>query len=117
MGLNIKIASIIAGVIFIFFVLRFSKKNMIRPSYTILWLMVSLFLISIPVFESFYRYVAHNIFGLVDATNVIYIGIIVFILIYLFYITIKINTLSDQVQIIISSLSILESKVDEVCKK
>lgn len=113
MGANIKIAAIIAGIVFIFLVLKFSKKIMIRPSYTILWLLVSLFLISIPVFENLYRYLAHDVFGLSDATNIIYIGLIFFILIYQFYITLKINNLSDQVQIIISNLSIVEKKIDD----
>ncbi len=111
MGLKIKIISLILGIVFVLIILKYSKKNLIRPAYTLLWLIIALFLISIPILETFYQYIAHVIFGFSDATNIIYTGIIFFLLAYQFYVTVKINKLSDQVQILISHTAIIEKEI------
>ncbi len=111
MGIKIKIISLVLGLIFVLIIMKYSKNNLIRPAYTLLWLIIAMFLISIPVLETVYQYIAHVIFGLSDATNIIYIGIILFLLAYQFYITVKINKLSDQVQILISHTAIIEKEI------
>jgi len=111
MGLRIKILSLVVGVIFFLFVLKFIKENSFRPSYAILWILVSFFLVSIPVFESFYVWVTYSVIGLNDARNIIYIVLIGFLLVYAFYATLKISQMSDQIQELISFTAILEAKI------
>ncbi|MCF8296743.1 MAG: DUF2304 domain-containing protein [Saprospiraceae bacterium] len=110
MGLKIKIVALIIGLIFFFFISRYSKKNAFKPSYTFLWFLVCLFLISIPIAESFYRWIAYSLIGIVDARHIIYIVLIGFLLVYVFYLTIKVSKLTDQVQQLISFTAILENQ-------
>jgi hypothetical protein len=116
MGLKIKLISLFIGMIFVLFVLRFSRKNSIRPSYAFLWIMVSLFLISIPVFEPVYKYIATSIVGISDARHIIYIGLIGFLLVFVFYLTAKISRMNDQIQVLISFTAILEKDIKEKAK-
>lgn len=109
MGLRLKLISLILGLTFFLVVSWFVKKNSFRPSYAILWMFVSFFLISIPVFESFYVWVAYSVVGIIDARHIIYIGLIGFLLIYVFYLTSKVSQMSDQIQELISFTAILEN--------
>lgn len=113
MGLKIKIISLILGFIFFYFVFRFVKKNSFRPSYAFLWIVISLFFISIPIFENFYKWIATSVIGINDARHIIYIGTIGFLLIYIFYLTIKVSRMNDQIQELISCTAILEKKIND----
>jgi len=110
MGLKIKIISLILGLVFVYFVFRFVKKNTFRPSYAVLWILVALFLVSIPVVEKFYKWIATMVIGITDARHIIYAGLIGFLLIYIFYLTIRISRMNDQVQELISYTAILEKE-------
>jgi hypothetical protein len=112
MGLKIKLIAFIIGIIFFIMVLSQIKKRSLRPSYSFLWFMVSLFLISISVFEPFYRFISRRIIGISDTRHIIYIGLIGFLLVYVFYLTIKVHQISDQVQQLISTVAIQQNKLD-----
>jgi len=114
MGVKIKIFAFVIGIIFFIFVFRFIKKSTFPPSFAVLWIGITLFLVSIPVFEGFYQWIAYSIIGISDARNIIYIAILGFLLIYIFYITTKLSRMSDQIQELISSNSILENKIDKI---
>ncbi|MBN1274299.1 MAG: DUF2304 domain-containing protein [Candidatus Aminicenantes bacterium] len=111
MGIKIKILSIILGLVFLLLVLRLIKKNHMRPAYAVLWVFVALFLISIPFLEFFYVWLAYSVIGIIDARNIIYIGLIGFLLCYIFYLSIRISRMSDQIQTLVSFLAILENKL------
>ena len=111
MGIKIKILSFIIGLIFFIFILRFVKKNSFRPSYATLWVIFSLFLISIPILEFFYRWIAVSVIGITDARHIIYIALIGFLLIYIFYLTTKISQMSDQIHELISFTAILGNEI------
>lgn len=113
MGIKIQIISLILGIIFFFFVFRFVKKNTFRPSYAFLWILVALFLVSIPILEKFYKWLATSVIGITDARHIIYIGLIGFLLVYVFYMTIRISKMNDQIQELISYTAILENQVKE----
>jgi hypothetical protein len=114
MGLKIKLIALSIGLVFFFFIAWYSKKNTFKPSYTFLWFFVSAFLISIPVAEPFYKWIATSLIGIVDTRHIIYIVLIGFLLVYVFYLTIKISILSDQVQELISFTAILENRQIEL---
>lgn len=115
MGLKIKLISLLIGLGFFFFIARYSKQNTLKPSYTFLWFLISVFLISIPVVEPFYKWVASSLIGIVDTRHIIYIVLIGFLLVYVFYLTIKISKLTDQIQELISFTAILENQQGKLC--
>ena len=112
MGIKIKILSLIVGILFFVFISLGLRKYVFRPSYVLLWFLISFFLFSIPVFEPFYTWFNYSVLGLTDARNIIYIALIGFLLINVFYLTIKISLMSDQIQELISFTSILKNKID-----
>ncbi|MBN1115264.1 MAG: DUF2304 domain-containing protein [Oligoflexia bacterium] len=116
MGIKLKIISIIVTLVFVFFVFKFIKKSKIRPSSAILWLTVCAFLLSIPVFEKYYQFISLHLFGMVHTIHFIYIGLIVFLLIYSFYLTIQLNKVSDRVQFLITHTAINEKEIRELKK-
>lgn len=111
MGIKIKILAFVVGLIFFYFVLRFIKKNTIRPTYAFLWISMCAFLLSIPLLEPLYKWVAVSMIGIVDARHIIYITLIGFLLIYVFYLTARISQMSDQIQVLISHSAILEKEI------
>ena len=82
-----------------------------RPAFAVLWMAVSLFLVSVPIFESFYQWLAGSVIGIVDARHVIYIVLIGFLLVYLFYLTQKINQMADRIQVLLAHTAILEAEI------
>ncbi len=110
MGIRVKILAFIIGIGFFLFVLRSIKRNGMRPSYAVLWMFISLFLISVPALEPFYQWLAGSVLGIIDARHVIYIVLIGFLLVYVFYLTLKICQMSDRIQELISYTAILETE-------
>jgi hypothetical protein len=113
MGIKIKLVALIIGIIFAFFIFRFIKRNSFRPSYAVLWLSICFLLVSIPIFETFYKWIASNIIGIDDARHIIYIGLIGFLLIFNFYLTIMITKMSDRIHELISFVAVLENKISK----
>ncbi len=114
MGLKIKVLALLIGVGFLYFVLRSIQRNTMRPAYAVLWTMMALFLVSVSVLEPFYRWIAGSVIGIVDARHVIYIALIGFLMVYVFYLTQKISRMSDQIQVLLSQLAIVEEEVRKV---
>jgi len=110
MGIRLKVLAFLVGVAFLLFVLRSIKRNGMRPSYAVLWLVISIFLISVPALEPFYQWVAGPVLGIIDARHVIYMVLIGFLLVYVFYLTLKICQMSDRIQELISYTAILETE-------
>ncbi len=117
MGIKIQIISLAIGLIFFFFVFRFVKRNAFRPTYAFMWILISLFLISIPALEKLYKWFATNVIGISDARHIIYVVLIGFLLVFIFYLTIKISRMNDQIQELISYTAILEKEIKEKDEK
>jgi len=117
MGTKFQIIAFLFGLIFLVSILRYLRKKSYNPSLSILWVVIALFLISIPIFEPFYRWLSYDIFGLLDARTIIYVVLIGFILIYIFNLTLKISLMEDQLQSLISYTAILEKEINDIKKK
>jgi hypothetical protein len=113
MGIRIQIIALAIGIVFFLGILRYIKKNSFNPGQSVLWIILCLFFISIPLLEPFYKWIATDIIGIVDARHIIYIFIIGFLLIYIFYLTSKVTKMSDQIQNLISFTAILEKRISE----
>lgn len=111
MGLKIKILAFLIGIGFFLFILRSIQRNNMRPAYAVLWLGVSVFLVSVSVLEPFYKWIAGSVIGIVDTRHVIYIVLIGFLLMYVFYLTIKINQMADRIQVLLAHTAILEDEL------
>lgn len=112
MGIKIKLIALVLGLIFLYFVFRFVKRNTFRPSYAFMWILVAFFLVSIPVLEGFYKWVSLTIIGISDARHIIYVVLIGFMMIYVFHLTIRISKMNDQIQELISYTAILEKEIE-----
>jgi hypothetical protein len=111
MGLKIKLIAFALGLVFFCVVLRNVKRNTFRPSYAVLWLGMSLFLLSIAVLEPLYKWIATSVIGILDARHIIYIALIAFLLVYVFFLTSMVTRLSNQVLQLISAVAVLEAKL------
>ncbi|PKN75821.1 MAG: hypothetical protein CVU49_00165 [Candidatus Cloacimonetes bacterium HGW-Cloacimonetes-2] len=94
---------------FVGFVLLVRNKS-VKPIYSFLWLMVALGMLSIVVFEKFYKSIA-TLLGITDASFMVIVGLISFLLVYVFYISIKLSEMSDKIQELISFSSMLEHDI------
>lgn len=113
MGIKIQIISLVLGLVFLYFVFRFVKKNTFRPSYAFMWILIAFFLASIPLLEKFYKWIATNLIGISDARHIIYVALIGFLLTYVFYLTIRISSMNDQIQELISYTAMLEKEIND----
>ena len=111
MGLKIKLIAFLLGFVFFVVVLRSVKRNIFRPSYAVLWLGMSLFLLSIALLEPLYKWIATSVLGILDARHIIYIALIGFLLVYVFFLTSMVTRMSNQIQQLISTVAILEAKL------
>ena len=111
MGFKIKIISFAIGLIFFLFIVLAIKRNNLPPLSTLLWIVISLFLLSIPLLEPVYKWIAVSIVGIGDARHIIYIGVIGFLMVCVFVQSLSISRLSDKVQNLISLAAILEHEL------
>ena len=110
MPLFIKILSLIFALLFFLIFIFLIKKRSIKPFYSFIWLCISLLMFSIIIFEKFYKWIA-TVLGISDASFLIIISVIFFLLIYVLYLSIKISEMSDRIQELISFTSILEKEI------
>ena len=111
MGLKIKIISFAIGAVFFLFIVLAIKRNQMPPVSACLWIAISLFLLSIPILESFYKWIAVAVVGIDDARHIIYICVIGFLMVCVFGLSLAISRLSDKVQNLISLGAILEQQL------
>lgn len=116
MGIRIKVLALAIGIGFFLFILRSIQRNTLHPSYAVFWFLIALFMVSVPVLEGFYQWLAGSVIGIVDARHVIYIVLIGFLMVYVFYLTLKLSRLANQVQVLLSQLAIVESEQSEISK-
>ncbi|PKP39117.1 MAG: hypothetical protein CVT98_03210 [Bacteroidetes bacterium HGW-Bacteroidetes-15] len=110
MNISLKILVVLVGILFSFIFFSLARKKSIKPFYTTLWLLVTLFIFSLVIFEKFYKWVATQL-GITDASFLVIVGFISFLLLYVLYLSIKISVISDRIQELISHSSILENEI------
>jgi hypothetical protein len=109
MPLSIKILSLICAFFFMFVFIYLIRRKSIKPGYCFLWFLISLLMFSVVIFERFFKGLA-NALHIRDASFLIIVGVLFFLLIYLLYLSIKISEQSDKIQELISHVAILESQ-------
>ena len=116
MQLSLKIIALLFGLIFLIIFISLLRRKNVKPFYSTLWLIVSIFMISLVLFEKFYKWIATSL-GITDASFLIIVGLISFLLAYVLHLSIKICQMSDRIQELISFNSILELEIRKLNKK
>jgi hypothetical protein len=110
MQLSLKILILLFSFIFLVVFISLLKRRNIKPFYSTLWLMVSLFMISLVAFEKGYKWIATSL-GIADASFLIIVSLISFLLVYVLHLSIRISQMSDRIQELISYAGILEHEI------
>lgn len=113
MTLKLQIIFLLVGVVFLSVIVYVIRRKSLSPSYSILWLVLAFFFISIPLFQSFYVFISRNFFGFYTE-NLIYLVVFAFLLVYMLFLTTKIVRLNDQVKELITNNALLEKKLKDV---
>lgn len=92
----------------LFFAMR---RGAVRGGFVALWLTISVAMVSLPFTTWFYKNMA-TFMGLNFAIDMLYIFAILFLLLYVFYLTVTLQRLTDRVEIILSRSAIVESYID-----
>ena len=116
MSLSLKILILIFGSILFSIFIALLRKKSVKPFYSAIWLIISFFIFSFVVFERFYKWIA-TMLNITDASFLVIVGLISFLLVYVMYLSIKISVISDRTQELISHNSILEHEIRELKKK
>ena len=116
MSAKLQIVSFVLGVFFTLTIVYVIRKRKLSPVYSILWLFLSIFLLSVPLFEDFYVYLSRNYFGFF-AEHIIYITVIGFLLLYILFLSSRIVRINDETRQLISYTSILEKKIRDIENK
>lgn len=87
------------------------RRGAVRGGFVALWLAICVAMVSLPFMESFYKNMA-TLLGLNLAIDMVYIFTILFLLLYVFYLTVKLQRLIDTVDIMLSRSVIVESSID-----
>jgi hypothetical protein len=112
MPLSLKILVVICAAAFFLTFLLLAKRGSVKPFYSALWLLISLLMLSVATFEKFYKSIADHL-GIRDASFLIFVGAILFLLVYVLHLSVKISELSDRMQEVISSVAILDQRIRE----
>jgi hypothetical protein len=116
MVLTVKLLALLFGLILFGVFIKIGRNKSLKPFYLTLWLTVSLFVLSFVIFERFYQWFAAFL-GIENATFLVIVGLISFLLLYVLYLSIKISELSNRVQGLISHSSILEHEIRKIKEK
>lgn len=110
MSLTLKLLVLVFGVILFTVFIILVRKRSVKPFYSAIWLIISIFIFSFVVFEKFYKWIATQL-NISDASFLVIVGLISFLLVYVMYLSIRISELSDRIQELISHSAILEHDV------
>lgn len=115
MQVSVKILSLFGASIFLIVFISLIRKRSIKPAHSFLWLIITISMFGVVIFERFYKALA-NFLKIADASFLIIVGVIFFLLIYVLYLSIIISEISDKTQELISQLAILRADKDDVKK-
>ncbi|MBI3632788.1 MAG: DUF2304 family protein, partial [Candidatus Vogelbacteria bacterium] len=83
----------------------------VRGGFVALWMAICTVMMSVPFLESFYKYLAISM-GLNLAMDMMYMLAILFLMLYVFYLTTKLQRLNDIVETMLARAAIVESHLD-----
>lgn len=113
MQLSVRILFLLCAIFFLIIFLCLVRRKSMKPGYAFLWLLISVLMFGVVIFERFFKGIA-NLLGIIDASFLIIVGVIFFLLIYVLDLSIKLSEASDRIQELISHVAVLhKSKQDK----
>lgn len=106
MQISLKIIFSLCSVFFMATFIYFIRHKAIKPAYSFLWFLIGVLMLSVVVFEKFFKEIA-NFLDVPDASFLVIVGVIFFLLAYVLYLSIKLSEVSDKIQELISHVAIL----------
>jgi hypothetical protein len=110
MSLGIKILVLLFSILLFAVFISVARKRTMKTFYSTLWLMVAFFMLSLVIFERFYKWFATAI-GISDASFFVIVSLIAFLLVYVLHLSEKVSEMSSRIQELISHHSILENEI------
>lgn len=105
--MRIQILAIIFSLLFLFYIGRLIVKGKLREEYAIMWIICTLVL----VIFSFWRdglATVSNLFGVFAPPNMVFIGAIFAILIYLLHLSVVVSKLQEQNKTLAQEIALLK---------
>lgn len=87
------------------------RSGAVRGGFVVLWLTICATMISLPFIEPFYKHLA-ALMGMDFARDMLHMFAILFLLLYVFYLTAKLQRVADIVEIMQARAAIVESHID-----
>jgi hypothetical protein len=106
--LRIQIIMIIVGLLFLATIIRLIVKGKLRVEYAIVWI----FSTSVLILFSFWRKgldVVSSLLGVYAPTNLVFLGAILMMLIYLLHLSLVVSKLQEQNKILAQKIALMES--------
>jgi hypothetical protein len=110
MSFSIKVVAFILAFFFVLVFFSLIRNKSVKPFYSFLWFVISILMFSVLIFEGYVKALSTHL-GLTDATFLINMCIIFFLLIYVLYLSIKVSEMSDRIQELISFTALLEGRL------
>ena len=113
---RIQIIAILGSITFLIIIARLIIKGKLREEYAIIWILCTLALLLF----SFWRNgleILSNIFGVYAPPNMVFIGAIIAILIYLLHLSIVVSKLHERTKILSQEVALLKASIEEHAEK
>jgi hypothetical protein len=107
MPLNFKILAFLSSLVFFGVFIGLVKRKSIKPFYAFLWFTIAVIFLSVVLFEKMYKSLA-DFLQLTDASFIIIVGVLFFLMVYVLHLSIRISELNDRIQELISHSAILD---------
>ncbi len=109
---KIQAIAIISSLLFLFYIGRLIYKGKLREEYAIMWIICTLVLVLFSFWRSGLETVS-ALFGVYAPPNMVFIGAIFAILIYLLHLSVVVSRLQEQNKALAQEIALLKQKSDQ----
>ncbi|MDX9930178.1 MAG: DUF2304 domain-containing protein [Bacteroidales bacterium] len=110
MGTIVKLLAVTYSMVLFGAFILLVKSKAVKPFYSALWMVISLFMLSFVIFENLWKSLA-SFLQIESATIFVIVGLISFLLIYVLHLSVKISEISNRTQELITHNAILEREL------
>lgn len=110
MNVFLQIKMIVLAIVFFIFITYFVKKKKLHVKQSLIWYLASLVLIMVSISPKC-LYIVSGWFGIMEATNSMFLIVIAFLLLIVFLNNITISKHQESITLLIQEISILKSRL------
>ena len=108
---RVSLITVLSGLAIIGFILVLLRKGVLKTQYTILWLLLTLFLIALSTIKGLQDWIS-NLLGIYYPPAALFFCGFIFVLALLLYFTVVISQLSKENKLLAQEVALLKEKVD-----